>query len=147
MERKPGSIIYRRHSAGGHLASMLMTKEKDQNEKSFIKGVCAISGIFDLEPIQLSNINDVLQMGRETAINNSPVIKEPFTYCPLLLAVGADETPEFRDQSQELYNNWKNKNKGIDCLEIRGINHFSILSSIDDRNSLLHESLLRMIIQ
>jgi arylformamidase len=143
----PDQLYIAGHSAGGHLAAMLMTKENDQNDKSFIKGVCAISGLFDLEPIQLSNINDVLQMDRATAIRNSPIQKSPVESSPLLLAVGADETNEFIDQSRELYNNWKNKNKGIDCLEIQGMNHFSILSSIDDRNSLLHESIVRMMLQ
>ena len=141
----PDQLYIAGHSAGAHLAVMLMAKEKKQDDRIFIKGICAISGLFDLIPIQLSNINEVLQMDKETAISNSPVLKDPFESCHLLIAVGAEETDEFKSQSQELNNNWKNKNSFVDLLELRGLNHFSILSSIDDPNSLLHMSVRKMI--
>jgi len=133
------------HSAGGHLAAMLITREKMQGDKTFIKGICAISGLYDLIPIQLSNINDVLQMDNEMSIRNSPVLKVPFEFCQLLIAVGSEETDEFKDQSQELYHNWKNRNRSIEYSELPGLNHFSILSSIKDRNSVLHRSICKMI--
>lgn len=133
------------HSAGGHLAAMLIAKEKMQSDQTFIKGVCAISGLYDLIPIQLSNINEVLQMDKEMAIRNSPVIKDPFESCQLLLAVGAEETDEYKDQSQGLYNNWKNKNRSIEYLKLPELNHFSVLTSIIDPNSLLHLSIRKMI--
>ena len=140
----PNQIYIAGHSAGAHLAAMLMTNKKTQNDQTFIKGVCAISGLFNLIPIQLSNINEVLRMEKETAIRNSPVLKDPLEFCPLLVAVGAEETTEFKDQSRELNNNWKNKTNSIELLEIPGLNHFSILDSIDDPNSLLHLSICKM---
>lgn len=133
------------HSAGAHLAVMLMKKDKTQRDQTFIKGVCAISGLYDLIPIQLSNINEVLQMDKEMVIRNSPVLKDPFESCQLLIAVGSGETDEFKDQSRELYHNWKNKNRSIEYSELPGLNHFSILGSIEDRNSVLHRSICKMI--
>lgn len=141
----PDQLYIMGHSAGGHLAATLMAKEKKQNEQTFIKGICAISGLYDLMPIQFSNINDVLQMDKEMAIRNSPVLKDPFESCQLLIAVGSEETDEFKDQSRELYYNWKNKNRSIEYSELPGLNHFSILSSIEDRNSVLHRSICKMI--
>ena len=132
------------HSAGAHLASMLMAVEKNQNRKTFIKGICAISGLFNLIPIQLSNINDALQMDKETAIKNSPVFKEPVELCPLLIAVGGAETNEFLDQSRELNNKWKNKTRSAELMIMPGLNHFSVLDSFCDTNSLLHKSVCRM---
>ena len=141
----PDQIYISGHSAGGHLATILITREKMQVDKTFIKGICAISGLYDLIPIQLSNINDVLQMDNEMSIRNSPVLKVPFESCQLLIAVGSDETDEFKGQSRELYTNWKNKNHSIEYSELPGLNHFSILSSIEDRNSVLHRSIYKMI--
>lgn len=132
------------HSAGAHLAAMLMTTEETQSHKTFIKGICTISGLFNLIPIQLSNINDVLQMDRETAIRNSPFFKEPDELCPLLIAVGGAETNEFSDQSRELYDKWKDKTSLEDLMVIPGLNHFSVLDSLCDANSLLHKLMCKL---
>ena len=140
----PDQLYIAGHSAGAHLAAMLVTKENSQSDKSFIKGICTMSGLFDLVPIQLSNINDVLQMDKETATRNSPFLKDPFETCRLLITVGTEETDEFKNQSRKLTNNWKNKNNTVELLELPGLNHFSILSSIDDPDSLLNMSIRKM---
>lgn len=140
----PEQIYITGHSAGGHLAAMLMIKEEMQTHQRFIKGICAISGLYNLIPIQLSNINEVLQMDEDTTIRNSPVLLLPDESCPLLIAVGGEETNEFLDQSRELNNNWENKTQSVELLEIPGLNHFSILDSICDANSLLHKSMCKL---
>ena len=96
-----------------------------------IKGVCAISGIFNLEPIRLSDLNQVLNMDRATALRNSPVQLLPAIQCPLAIVVGADETDEFRDQSQELYDRWK-KIIPVEIIQAEGLNHFSIVETMVD---------------
>jgi arylformamidase len=140
----PDQLYIAGHSAGGHLAAMLMTIEEKQKYTAGIQGVCSISGLFNLRPIQLSNINDALQMDTEVAIRNSPVFKEPVAPCPLLVAVGGAETNEFLDQSNELYNKWKNKTASTELITLPGLNHFSVLDSFCDANSLLHQSMCRM---
>jgi len=132
------------HSAGAHLAAMLMTVEEEQSHKTSIKGICAISGLFNLIPIQLSNINDVLQMDKETAIRNSPSFKRPVELCPLLIAVGGAETNEFLDQSRELRDKWKNKTRSAEFIVMPCLNHFSVLDSFCDVNSLLHKSMCKL---
>lgn len=141
----PNQIYIAGHSAGAHLASMLIAEEENQSKKNFIKGICAISGLYNLIPIQLSNINETLQMDKEMAIRNSPSLMTPVETCPLLVTVGADETTEFRDQSSELNNKWKNKISSIEFSEIPRLNHFSILDSFCDTNSLLHQSICNLI--
>jgi arylformamidase len=139
----PEQLFIAGHSAGAHIAVILMTGEKKINGYTGINGVFAISGIYNLIPIGLSNINDVLQMDRETAIRNSPVFKEPTEKCPLLLAAGSDETSEFLDQTRELYREWRNKHQSIEMMEITGLNHFTILDSIIDKQSVLHQSIFK----
>jgi arylformamidase len=132
------------HSAGGHLSTMLMTKDKNQNEEMNIKGVCAISGLFNLIPVQYSYLNEVLKMDEEMATRNSPSELLPVENCPLIIAVGANETTEFFDQSRELFSNWKSKLSSLEYLEIPDLNHFTILNSIQDKNSLLLQSICRL---
>lgn len=140
----PNQLFIAGHSAGAHLAAMLMATQKQHDGLNTIKGVCAISGLFNLIPIQLSNINDVLQMDKEMAAKNSPSFLEVPDSGNLLVAVGDDETAEFKDQSRELYDNWRIKINTIEMLQLAGLNHFSIVDSISDLNSLLHKSMCKM---
>jgi len=138
-----GQIYIAGHSAGAHLAAMLMTTDETKSLQG-IKGICAFSGLFNLIPIQLSNINDGLQMDKEMAIRNSPVFKEPVAFCPLLIAVGAAETNEFIDQSKTMNAEWRNKNIPTELMILLGLNHFSVLDSFCDANSLLHQSMCKL---
>ena len=130
------------HSAGGHLAVMMMT----QNEKYStpgIRGVCSMSGLFNLLPIQLSEINETLQMDKAMALQNSPVYLPPFVTCPLLLTVGADETEEYKEQSDELYKSWKEKIP-MQLLQLKGMNHYSIIEDLLNNDSLLHQKMCEL---
>lgn len=144
----PDQLYVSGHSAGGHLASMMMAtgwEEFDHTPNNdMIKGICAISGLYNLLPVQLCYVNDVLQMDEATAINNSPVQLSPQTSCPLVLAVGANETSEYLEQSRELYSSWANKNAAIELMEIEGTDHFSILGTMLDKSSSLHLAMCRL---
>lgn len=140
----PDQVYIAGHSAGAHLTAMLMQDEWTRTLLYSIKGVCMISGLYDLRPIQLSYVNEVLQMDEAMAVRNSPIEFEPTLNCPLLVAVGAAETDEFKDQSTQLCSKWKNKPASIELLELPALNHFSILDSMVDENASLHRALLKM---
>ena len=140
----PSQLYVAGHSAGGHLASMLMVNNDLQSDQFFLKGVISISGLFRLKPLMLSNLNSVLQMDAVMAKKNSPIYLEPVKQCPLLLAVGTDETDEFKEQSGEMYNSWKHKHSSVELLNIPGRNHFSILDAITENGSSLQTATLRL---
>ncbi|HEX9465183.1 MAG TPA: alpha/beta hydrolase [Alphaproteobacteria bacterium] len=111
------------HSAGGHLTAMAMSVPG-------VKGGVAISGLFDLEPIRLSYLNDAVRMDEAEARRNSPIHHLPAKSAPLVVAVGGDELPELRRQSEEYYAAWtKSGLKGGD-LPLPGHEHFSILEEL-----------------
>ena len=136
------------HSAGAHLSIMMMaTNWKNLDEilpLNTIKGVIAISGLYNLLPVQICYVNDILQMDTETALRNSPVQLLPITPCSLVLAVGGDESAEYKAQSREMFANWKPENEDISLLEIPALNHFSMLTTLTDQSSLLHMSLCQL---
>jgi arylformamidase len=140
----PDQIYIAGHSAGAHLATMIITNEEKQNKQNYIKGICAISGLYNLIPIQLSNINDAIQMDKEMAIRNSPAFMNPTESCPLLLTVGGEETNEFKDQSSELNNKWKSKMQSVELKTITGLNHFSIIDSVYEADAALHQSICKL---
>ena len=133
----PTQVYIAGHSAGAHLAAMLPVN----NNTTFIKGIILLSGLYQLKPVMLSNINAVLQMDVATAERNSPACLQPVHQCTLLLAVGSNETDEFKDQTQEMYDNWKNKHTSIQLLNVPGKNHFSILDAITENGTALQTAI------
>jgi arylformamidase len=136
----PSAMYVLGHSAGGHLASMLMVDD----DTNFLKGVISLSGLFRLEPIVLSYINDTLHMDIDMAKRNSPLNLEPVNARPLLLATGENETDEFKAQSMELYNSWRNQQGSVKLLKVPGKNHYSILDAVTEKGSLLQSAIFHL---
>jgi arylformamidase len=146
----PGQLYIAGHSAGGQLAAMLLAtapiatgRENANAVADIIQGVCAISGLFNLIPIHLSDINEVLNMDKEITLRNSPIQYIPASQPALSIVVGGDETDEFLDQSRELYTYWK-ENIETEIVHIQGLNHYSIVETMLDRQSSLHKEMLRI---
>ena len=144
----PNQMYVVGHSAGGHLAAMLMATDWklfiSGLSANVLKGICAVSGLFNLVPIHLSYLNKVLKMDMETAKSNSPVRLEPSNSCPLIVAVGEAESAEFNDQSKEFYTCWKNKGIDNQLLQMPRQNHYSIAETIVDPQSSLHQALRQL---
>ena len=136
----PAELYLLGHSAGGHLASMLLVEE----EAKFVRAAISLSGLFRLEPVMLSYLNDSIGMDEENAIKNSPVLLTPANDCPLLLVTGADESDEFKAQSEELCHRWKNKFSEIEILEVPQKNHYSILDAVVEKDSILQAAIMRL---
>src|SRR5437667_295563 len=64
-------------------------------------GGVAISGLFELEPLLGSYVNDKLRMDRAMAKRNSPILVLPKTSKQLDLFAGAAELPEMRRQTAD----------------------------------------------
>jgi arylformamidase len=124
------------HSAGGHLAAMAATLPG-------IRAALPISGLFDLEPIRLSYLNDALQMDETEASTNSP-IKHHLPDVPVSVAVGAAELPELVRQSRE-YDVALRKNRvpGRELL-LPGEDHFSILEHLAHPGGTLCQEAVRL---
>lgn len=143
----PHQMYVAGHSAGGHLAAMLMAtdwKLFNPAIPSAIKGICAVSGLFNLIPIRLAYVNNVVKMNMETAERNSPVRLEPLVSCPLIVSVGEAESAEFNDQSKDLYECWNSKGVNTQLLTLPEQNHYSIAEAIVNPQSSLHQALLRV---
>ncbi|HEY7650659.1 MAG TPA: alpha/beta hydrolase [Methylomirabilota bacterium] len=140
----PHRIYVSGHSAGGHLVAMLMATDW----KAFgvpadvIKGGTGISGLYDLEPIRLSYLNDVLKLSPAEARRNSPLHLAPPPSGRLLLAVGGDEGPEYHRQTDDLAAAWRQQGLACEVMDLPGINHFSIIAQLEDPKSELSRAIL-----
>ena len=98
----PGRIHVTGHSAGGHLTAMLMATEWQEYGLPFdvVNGAVPLSGLYDLEPLRLSYLNQDLRMDEAETRRNSPIHHLPKRMPPTVVAVGGGETDEFRRQSR-----------------------------------------------
>jgi arylformamidase len=117
------SIVVAGHSAGAHLAAMML------NEAGVI-GILPVSGLFDLEPIRLSFVNDKLGLDEEAALRNSPIRHIPAKAPPAVVAWGGNELPELRRQSAEYCDALQAAGCDARRLELDGHDHFSLLEEL-----------------
>src|SRR5688572_12418198 len=108
-------------SAGGHLTAIAI-------DHPAAAGGLAISGIYDLEPMRLSYINDKLRLDEAEAKRNSP---GPTTK-PLVIVYGADELPELRRQSEDYAKLLRGK-----AVALPRRNHFTILEELASPHGML----------
>ncbi len=127
------------HSAGGHLAAMLLATDWPNFEvglpRDLVKGACAISGLFELEPIQLSYLNQKLGMDPQMAKRNSPALLDYPIEAPLLLIVGKDESDEYHRQSEVMAEKWRKLGYPQQLHVPDGLDHFAIVDSLIDPNA------------
>ncbi len=137
------------HSAGGHLAAMMMATDWPAFDaltpglpKSLIKGGCGISGLYDLEPIRRCFLNDDLKLSQAEADRNSPLRLAPGGPGPLLLTVGGMEGPEYLRQSEDLAAAWRRHGIDVEVKVLAGQNHFTIVEQLGDPEAELSRLIL-----
>lgn len=134
------------HSAGGHLATMLLATDWPRFAAGMpvapIKGVCAISGIHDIEPIRLSYQNEVLKLDAGAVARNSPIHHLPEAPCPLVLAYGAEETAEFARQTAAYAEAWRSHGFDCDVLVVADRNHFNVIDDLTEPGSALARAVI-----
>jgi arylformamidase len=118
------------HSAGGHIVAMLMAEGWDG--AGIVKSGLGLSGLYELEPIRLTYLNETLGLDPAAAARNSPALVNPVGAAPLLLAVGGDERAEFLRQQQAMEDAWLGEGVPITATVLPGHNHYTIVELLGD---------------
>jgi arylformamidase len=143
-----GRLVVGGHSAGGHLAAMLLATDWTALGigREPIAGAVSLSGVHDLAPLVLYSFNTDLKLDAAEAARVSPVNLTPRARTPLVIAVGADETSEFLRQSRILWDRWPaNRPAGMNApLFVPARNHFSVVADYADRESELTRATLAL---
>lgn len=137
----PTNIVVAGHSAGGHLAAMMLATPSSGFgfERHPVAGAVSLSGVHDLAPMVQFSFNADFRLDDAQAARLSPALLPVAPRAPILAAVGADETSEFLRQAQLLWDAWPaNRPAGADApLAIPGRHHFSVVYDYADAQSLL----------
>jgi arylformamidase len=124
------------HSAGGHLAAMMLAALWPVYERSLpkdlYKGALAVSGVYDLRPLaQVDWLQGDLRLDEATALKLSPAFLPPATRAPLALAVGGLESSEFKRQNALLAQRWKSVL--AQDVPMPGRDHFTVVDGLAER--------------
>jgi arylformamidase len=141
----PGRLGICGHSAGGHLAAMMLACHwpaySADLPKKVVSGALSISGLYDLtEIMKVPSINGDVRLDEKAALKASPAFLPPASDAPLYTAVGAEENEGFHIQNRIIAERWPKVHRAdIAC---QGKNHFTVLDGLCDPKSNLFRTAL-----
>jgi acetyl esterase/lipase len=143
-DRVSGPVRLTGHSAGGHLVSRMACADGPLPDAvaERLESVLSISGIHDLRPLLLSEMNEVLHLTEEEAAAESPALHAPRAGLPIRFHVGAAERPELLRQTRLIAEAWGRKGGDVADAYLPGEDHFTIVEKLADPDSRLLAALL-----
>jgi arylformamidase len=145
----PSRIALVGHSAGGHLATMLLScRWKDVDAAlpaAPLAGALSISGLVDLEPLRhVPAIQADLRLTPASVARLSPAFFPRPKAGKLYAVAGGDESTAFVRQNALIRDVWGPTAVPV-CETLPGLNHFTVLESLVDPRGRLHELALRLL--
>lgn len=145
----PARIALAGHSAGGHLATMLLSCRWKEIDDALplqpVSGALSISGLYDLEPLRHTPFLQAdLKLTPASVARLSPAFFPRPKGARLHAAVGLDESDEFRRQNLLIRDVWGPTAVPV-CETLPASNHFTVLHSLVDPAGRLHELALRLL--
>src|SRR5439155_20578968 len=101
----PQRLYVTGHSSGAHLAGCIVTTDWPKDfglPKDVVKGAVLASGMYDLKPVRLSKRSKYANFtdGSEAELSRQRPLDR--LHCPVIIAYGTQETPEFQRQARDM---------------------------------------------
>ena len=144
----PQRIVVAGHSAGGHLATMMLaldwTAYQPDLPARLVKGAVSLSGVFDLEPLRHAPfLAPDLRLDEHAALRLSPAYMPP-PHGPLIALVGAQESEEFVRQNRLIRESWGTRTVTV-CETVPGRHHMNVLHDLADPKARAHHLTLGLL--
>jgi len=130
------------HSAGGHLAAMLLACDgrrlASDLPSRLVRRAVSVSGLYDLAPLaQAPSLQVDLRLTPEVVARASPARFAAPAGAELCSVVGALESEEFLRHNRLIRERWGPAVVPV-CEELPGRDHFSVLDELVDPQASLH---------
>ena len=147
----PKRITVIGHSAGGHLAAMVMachwSAYAPDLPPDLVKNALSISGLYDLEPIRLTPfLKESLRLSTRQVEQASPAYFPAPAGGVLYTVAGGIESAEFLRQNRLIQQAWGAARVPV-CEALDGLNHFSVLDDLGRPEQRLNALALQLIRQ
>lgn len=150
-ERESSGIYVSGHSAGGHLAALMLmvSFSDDAFDCELIKGAMLVSGVFDVRPLTKTTTNDPIKLTEEDAWRFSPMslvddIAQLSRHRHIVIAVGEYDPPEFRRQSGEMEKALRDRGIKTSYVDVPDTDHFNVIDKLRDGKYLLTKECIRL---
>lgn len=142
----PHRILVMGHSAGAHLATAGLFRILNTHpELSANFELLMLSGVFDLEPMMFTKVNDWLKLDPQRVLQQSPICSIPPKSPPLHTFVGGNEPDVFMRQSLDMTGAYAKKGFASRLTTLPGRNHFSVLEEFNIQSGPLQKAILEFI--
>lgn len=128
-------IVVAGHSAGAHLAAMMLAAHwpvfSGDLPRDLVKAGVLMSGLYDLEPVcHAAFVNVDLKLDANSALKLSPAWMPQSHPAPFITAVGDQESEEFKRQTDLIAQSWSQGFR--QAIPLNGMNHLTICDGFGD---------------
>jgi arylformamidase len=146
----PQQVVVAGHSAGGHLAAMLLACDWKKVDPSipahWLQKALSISGLYDLTPLRKTPfLQTSLKLTAQHARMASPALWPRPNKGVLYTVAGGDESAEFLRHNRLIHQTWGPKTVPV-CEDLAGLNHFSIVTDLTKKGTRL-SALMKQLLQ
>jgi len=139
----PDRMVVAGSSAGGHLAAMVALGGEARN---CIRGAVMVSGVFALEPLIGTSINEALGLDAPAARASSPLLQDLEGFPPSVICWGENETDQFKRQSTVFAQHLRDAaGASVEEFESPGRNHFDVILDLTDPDTPLGRATLTLL--
>ncbi|MEU6060706.1 alpha/beta hydrolase [Streptomyces sp. NPDC047097] len=137
-------------SAGAHLVAMALLPGPYEEPaggpdvSGRIAGAVLLSGMYDLEPVRLSYVNEALRLDEAAALRNSPLHRLPERLPPVVMARGGNETEEYVRQHERMVAALRGRAEVAEVVAERR-DHFDLPGDLGVRGTELGDTVLGLL--
>lgn len=128
----PTRVVLCGHSVGAFLAAKIL---EDQEACQIVDKAVLLSGLYDLDPMRRSYLNQDLNLSEQDCEQLSPIHCSLQQKSNILIAVGAKETDQFIEQSQDYSSKLQDDGLSPELLVLSGINHYTMARLLVGRDN------------
>jgi arylformamidase len=145
----PSRITVAGHSAGGHLAAMLLACLWQQHDPALppgaVRNALSLSGLYELDSIMRTpSLQADLRLTPQQVGQASPAYLPPPDKGVLYTLVGGDESEEFLRHNALIRQAWGPARVPV-CETVAGRNHFTVLDALAEPQQRVHRLAMELL--
>ena len=141
-------VVVAGSSAGAHLAAMVVQRswsDAATPHAERVRAAVLVSGIYDLEPLVGTDINQALGLDAAAARQASPALQGLAGFPPSIVCWGEIETAEFKRQSRDFASALQAAGSVCEIFEVPKRNHFDAILDLTDASTRLGRATLALL--